>query len=230
MLFFEPSPTRYDLRFPLGPIPVRIHPMFWLVTAILGLSRDLLSVLVWIVVVLISLLVHEMGHALVMRRYGQDASIVLYGGGGLAIPENLSFGGYSYRVGLSTAQSVLISLAGPLAGFALAGLVWGIGTASGALAEGGLLGGFLRQILWVNIAWGIFNLLPIYPLDGGKISRELFERFDPRDGLRKSLWLSIGAAAVAGIAGLLVFNSPYLVVMFGLFAYQNYMSLRGGMF
>ena len=68
--------TPYDLRFSLLGIPVRIHPLFWAVTAVLGFrmnERNLPMVVVWVACVFVSILVHEYGHALMARNFGQLA-------------------------------------------------------------------------------------------------------------------------------------------------------------
>ena len=69
MLFTEPNRTPYDLRFNLFGIPVRVHPLFWLVAAILGAGSDPdpIELLLWIGTVFVSILIHEMGHALAAR-------------------------------------------------------------------------------------------------------------------------------------------------------------------
>jgi hypothetical protein len=87
---FEPARTQFDLNFNLFGIHVRVHPMFWLVTAILGWDFQdpqggMKYVALWVVVVFISILIHEMGHVLMGRIFGSDGHIVLYGFGGLAI-------------------------------------------------------------------------------------------------------------------------------------------------
>ena len=116
----EPDRTPYDLRFRFLGFPVRVHPWFWIATLLLngdGLLRlGPEYLLIWIVVVFVSILVHELGHALAFRRFGADADIVLYAFGGLAIPTN-SIAGRGRRI--------LVSLAGPIAGFVLFGIVYG---------------------------------------------------------------------------------------------------------
>ena len=62
--------TPYDLRFRLLGIPVRIHPMFWLIMALLGWeNRNLGAVLLWVACALVSILVHEFGHGLMSKAY-----------------------------------------------------------------------------------------------------------------------------------------------------------------
>ena len=84
MLLAEPPRTRGDLNFALFGFPVRIHPLFWLVALILGpKTGELRENAVWVAAMLISILVHELGHALVMRAYGLQPSITLHIMGGL---------------------------------------------------------------------------------------------------------------------------------------------------
>ena len=125
MNLFQPPPvTRYDINFILGGIPVRIHPLFWLMALLFGAStRDLVNLLIWITTVFISILVHELGHAFVMRIFGQESYIVLHLAGGLTVPESVKWGNGMAYVSLSRKQEILISLAGPFAGFLLAALI-----------------------------------------------------------------------------------------------------------
>jgi hypothetical protein len=122
-VFQELPPTRYDLRFSLAGIPVRVHPLFWLIAVFFGISGDLIMLPIWVLVVFVAILVHELGHALAFRRYGQRSQIVLHFAGGLTIPEPVSWGSGYASVGLTANQQIFISLAGPGAGFLLAALV-----------------------------------------------------------------------------------------------------------
>src|SRR5262249_7364769 len=111
----EPNRTPYDLNFRLFGFPVRIHPLFWLGAVLLGANaleaqdgKGLQYLLIWVFVVLVSLLVHELGHAISFRFYGSDAHIVLYLFFGLAV------GSPDVR---GRGRRIMVSLAGPLAGF-----------------------------------------------------------------------------------------------------------------
>ena len=84
----EPQQTPFDIDFHVAGVPVRISGLFWVGTALIGWGvcrsfargdqRELLLYLaIWTAVVLFSILVHELGHALMYRRFGQDARIVL---------------------------------------------------------------------------------------------------------------------------------------------------------
>ena len=245
-LFQPPPPTRYDLRFSVAGIPVRVHPLFWLIALLLGSSGDLIQLPIWVFVVFVSILIHELGHALAMRRYGQPSQIILHFAGGLTVPEPVSWGSGWANVSLRPNQEIFISLAGPGAGFLLATLVAiGVTISGGSMITNWLFGVIplpvaalipiggrvlsllLTMLLWVNVFWGLINLMPVYPLDGGNVSRYLLLQADPVDGVRKSLWVSVIAGGLVALAGLLVFRSIYMALLFGLLAFQSYQSLQG---
>jgi stage IV sporulation protein FB len=247
LLFQSPPPTRYDLRFNLAGIPVRVHPLFWLLAVLLGFSSGgIVQLLIWVLVVFVSILVHEIGHALAMRHYGRSSQVILHMMGGLTVPEQVSWGGGWANVALSPSQEIFISLAGPSAGFLLAGLV-----IAGVLASGGsiittmllgfiplpaaavlpiggsILNAFVITLLWVNIFWGLINLMPVFPLDGGNVMRYMLLKTDPWDGVRKSLWISVIAGILVAVMGFFLLGSVYMAVLFGFLAFQSYQALQG---
>src|SRR5687768_14876117 len=245
LMFQSPTPTRYDLRFTIAGIPVRVHPLFWLITLLLAGSGNLLLIPIWIVVVFVSILVHELGHALAFRRYGQRSQIVLHFAGGLTIPEPVYWGRGIANVALTPNQQIFISLAGPGAGFLLAALVIVFIVATGgsvvttwllgfiplplpaALPFGGrVLNVIVTLLLYVNVFWGLINLAPVYPLDGGNVTRYALLQADPADGIRKSLWVSVIAGALVAFAGLILLRSIFMALLFGLLAFQSYQSLQ----
>ena len=241
MLLSEPPETAYDIRFTCAGFPVRIHPFFWLVTILLANSADPTNVLIWIFVVFVSILIHELGHAFAMKYFGFSPRITLYGLGGLASYDQgftPSYDSYS-SAGNDTRSQVIISAAGPAAGFVFAGIViallyafnlsssflgWPIG-GSGQIASA-YANEFVYQLLFVNIAWGIINLFPVYPLDGGKISRELFIAFNSAEGLRRSLVLSIVCAIALSAFAILQMRWMFGAILFGAFAYNSYQMLQ----
>ena len=87
MFLVDPPPSPGDLHFRLFGFPIRITPWFWIGAVLLGIGGDSApeAVLTWVVVVLISILVHELGHAFAIRYFGESARITLYHLGGLAI-------------------------------------------------------------------------------------------------------------------------------------------------
>jgi Zn-dependent protease len=246
LIFQAPPPTRFDLRFTIAGIPVRVHPLFWLITLLLGSTGNLMQLLIWIVVVFVSILIHELGHAFAMQYFGQSPHIVLHFAGGLAIADSVRWGSRWANVALGPNQYLLIALAGPVAGFLFAGLViitvlitgGSVGTRfllgfiplplAAMVPFGGILMNLLvTLLLWVNIFWGLINLLPVFPLDGGNVARNILIQYDPLDGVRKSLWVSVIAGALVAFVGLIYFRSIYMALLFGLLAFQSYQSLTG---
>src|SRR5262249_50285031 len=110
-------------------IPIRISPWFWLGSAVLGWgfaqgiagSRTGLTVgtalILWIMIVLVSILAHEFGHAMAFRYYGIHSHIVLYQFGGLAVPHSTF--GFAQRMRLSSREQIVVSAAGPAASLAV---------------------------------------------------------------------------------------------------------------
>jgi stage IV sporulation protein FB len=219
----EPPRSKYDLHFSLLGIPVRIHPMFWLVALILGSNRqDVGSVFSWIIAVFLGILVHELGHALAMRAYGFYPWITLYGMGGLTSHDQ------GYRVhskGSEPLGQILICLAGPAAGFLLAAIVILVIHLTGGPTNP-RVANLISSVLFICIVWGAVNLLPIYPLDGGQIAREVFLLFSTRNGILYSLLLSIVAAIGMAIVGIGLWASFFVALLFGYLAFTNYMTLQ----
>lgn len=242
----EPQRTEYDWNFEIFGIPCRVHPFFWLLALMLGIrGNSSQGVLIWVSVVFVSVLVHELGHAFTIRYFGWSPRVVLHSFGGLAIYDP-SFSpwqsGSGRRARRTTATQILISLAGPGAGFVLAtlvvallfltkhelpfyffGTVVTIGSGTDLFGPLYLIAMFLLE---VNIYWGILNLMPIYPLDGGQVARELFVA-NSHDGGRKALQLSLATAVVLAALCLVRFDQFYLAIMFGYMGYMNYQQLNG---
>jgi Zn-dependent protease len=235
VLLAEPPPSQGDLHFRVFGIPVRVHPFFWLIAALLGIRlQEPIQVLIWVAAVFVSILVHEMGHAIAALAHGWQPSVTLYGLGGLA----------SYRPTYhDTRSQVIISLAGPGAGFVFIGLILAVVHLSGhniyrsefgpvpfwvafrpfASAE---LNYLVQDLIFINIFWGLVNLLPVYPLDGGKVAREVFLNINAREGVVQSLWLSVFTGAGLAAFGLITLRSVFMAVFFGYMAYSSYMMIQ----
>jgi Zn-dependent protease len=193
LVLMNPQPTPYDLNWRMFGIPVRVHASFWLLAAffVWPLMKDGVQFcLIGIGCILISILVHELAHALMFKYFGVDSAIVCYSFGGLAIPTS------PLR---TRSQQIVVSLAGPFANFMLAGLIWG----SNVKAEWALISDYTSVaysiLIYINIGWGILNLLPVYPFDGGQVSRQLWQISRPRNGIEISLKLSLGVAIALAI-------------------------------
>jgi stage IV sporulation protein FB len=233
MLLGEPAPTQADLHFRIFGFPVRVHPFFWGMALLLRMGGgpvDPVVMLIWVAVVFVSILVHELGHAIVQSYYGGHPWITLYSFGGLASCNDCD---------RSPRAQILILLAGPFAGFFFAGFIISILIAAHHFVgfeldwtpvtwipfESWPLEIALRILLFVNIAWSILNLLPIYPLDGGQIARELFTLGNPRTGIIQSLQLSAGVAVLVAVYALMQ-HSIFMCIMFGFLAYGSFRTLQ----
>jgi len=249
MFLAEPPPTQGDLHFRLFDIPIRVHPFFWLVILVLGIRLQPKEIFVWILAAFVSVVVHEMGHAFLQRKYGGNPRIVLYAMGGMAISE---------RCDRSTKAQIIISLAGPCAGFLLAALLiitirvvghhiamefpgaFVFSTGPAAAMSGVPLpfvslywesftspevNHMIFVLLLFNILWGLVNLMPIYPLDGGRVSREICLLGNPRRGMILSLQISVAAAIFMVIVGL-SWGSFFVAIFFGFLAYSSYKTLQ----
>lgn len=192
-------------------IPITIRPMFLVVTLFLGASAlsNATEVGIWLGVVLVSIVVHELGHALVGRLFGLVPRIELHGMGGVAIFSNAD------EVEIGTWQSVAICLAGPLAGFLLGALVllavWLSGPAEARYAKV-----LVELLLWVNFAWGLVNLLPLYPLDGGQVLAALLHRVDQSGVAVRAISVAVALAATIVAATYQMAYAAILAAWFGL--------------
>jgi Zn-dependent protease len=151
-------------------------------------TRNAAFAAVVIIAVVISLLVHEFGHAFAARWLLKSKSkIVLWFLGGLCIHEPAK----------SPGQQVGISLMGPGFAAVLAGLVaipyFTMPDDEGAMRI------LVEALLWINVVWTAANLLPILPLDGGQALRALLHmRLGARRSLRVARMISMATAAAAG--------------------------------
>ncbi len=334
VLLGEPARTPYDLHFRLLGFPIRIHPAFWIVALLMGFyggDNEPLTVLAFMVAVLVSIIVHELGHALMFRRYRIDSHVVLYHFGGLAVPDSMdSAAGYDRS---SRYQQLMVSIAGPLAQLLLAMVVilglrlggftdgvvthqlhlpgyltadpfkdaeffvsqaklekaivpvlvqpetegkpaqyenaidlskihglaahdrralmrcdldgngkindrelnegpgWSLrsqfpsGVPSAYLIPNQTVASFVFSLVFVSIFWALLNLMPVYPLDGGQIARELFQLSGTSAAIEKSLMLSIATGVILGLLGF-KFGQPMAAFMFLMLAWSSFQTLQ----
>jgi Zn-dependent protease len=152
-------------HFHIGGVPVRVDWSFWLLAVLLGVqAREGWLLVAWVAIVLVSILVHELGHAFTMRAFQQRPHVLLYAFGGVTVGD---------RPTRSRSESIIISLAGPLSALVLLGIpayllrdgVWAQETYNRYV--------IVHDIAWVNILWSVLNLVPVLPLDGGNIAAAL---------------------------------------------------------
>lgn len=212
-----------SLNFQLFNFPVRIHISFIIIAILLGLnSGNLIFLALWVLIVLFSVLLHELGHAIAASYYGRSPSIELNTMGGLTVSSRYSL--------LSYPKEILISFSGPLAGFLFGGLLFLLLNVIGPLDYNRYMEFFFSRLIGVNIGWGIVNLIPILPLDGGQIMRHLYHWLrNPYDD-RIPLMISVVFGVLAVIAAIVFFGRDgiYMALLAALLTYRNIMALRQG--
>lgn len=205
------------LKFNLGSIPVQVQWWFWLLVAFLGGATRATNagqwqmVLVFMLAAFISILVHELGHAVVGLRLGApQTAITLHGLGGFAVFPGAQF---------SRKQRILMTAAGPAAGFLLAAAAWGALQVldSEHFRHTGLFL-FTSTLFVINVFWSIFNLFPILPLDGGRIVGDVL-------GPKRVKATCIISFFTLILGGILLWNltqSAFNLILIGLFAMHTF--------
>ena len=200
-------------------IPIRIHATFLLILVWFGMaaaasSRNVPREIAFVLALFACVLLHELGHAAMARRFGvRTREIVLYPIGGVAHLETIP-GGWA---------ELLIALAGPAVNVALA-----------AACAAALIAlhvpqafrqampwqntGLVQKLLWANIALVVFNMIPAFPMDGGRVLRALLAL-----GLGQQRATRIAAFIGQAIAGFFViggiFQANFFLAFIGLFVF-----------
>jgi Zn-dependent protease len=205
---------------PLGRvagIQVRVHASFLILVVLFaalapepGLPGALRNV-GWLLLVFGCVVVHELSHCFVARRRGaQVDEILLFPLGGVSKLRNLPE---------SPADELAIAIVGPLTSIGL-----GILAGASALLLGQALvpvdlltGSLLVRLAWLNLILGVFNLLPAFPLDGGRVLRALLERNRSLEAATRAA-TRVGHAFAAGLmfAGFLF---DVWLLLIGIFVY-----------
>lgn len=254
----EPPASAYDLKFSLFGYHVRVFWAFWLMALLLGwnwsnglnqaaawLGADSpgapVLLMIWIAAVFVSILVHELGHALAFSYYGTESHIVLYHFGGLAIPGSFGQWNAARRRSLGPKENIVISAAGPGLQLLLGGLVWAIGWAAGVRMD--LLGlsigpteeypgsmavyALFGALLWPSVFWALINLVPIYPLDGGQILRSALRLTNVARPDYVSVMVSVACGGLLGVF-FLTRGNTIAGIMFIMLAANNFQSMQYG--
>jgi Zn-dependent protease len=207
-------------HFRLFGTPIRIEPFFIIVVVILGFDLEpVWRVFAWAIIALISVLIHELAHALTYRALGQRSAIVLHAFGGFTIPT-----GGGRRV-LSKPAAIAVSVSGAFAQLLLLWLParqlltsdWVIENSIGRANTVNLYD-ILWLVAFINLWWAIFNLLPIRPLDGGHVIETIV-------GFENACKFSIFFGVAAGIYAMREWSLMAGLFMF-LFAFMNYRDLK----
>jgi stage IV sporulation protein FB len=188
MLLPEPRSTRWDLHWRMFGGEIRIRPIFWASCVLLGsiVYRDpetggMNMFWLWIAAVLITLLTHETCHILAARLFGTHVRVVLAGMGGtvFGLDEQKRW------------QRVLVLLSGTLGNLLILGILWGITGSPLPLEWRVFLAPFVWLLMWTNAFWSVLNLLPLWPLDGGRIAVEIGDALLGRPGQTAALVVSL---------------------------------------
>ncbi len=206
------------IRFSILGIPVQVDPWFWITMAFIGSGMAgnrqdwFLLLLVFIFAAFLSILIHELGHALMIRKYGLPTAITLQAFGGFA----------TYPSGhLDRKQSFLVTAAGPTVQFAFGVLLIILGRFLN-ISEGSLFLPFLVNLIWVSIVWSVLNCLPVYPLDGGQM---LAAVLGPARQNHVHL-IGVIVAVAIGLLAYLKLGTIFLPIFMGLFAWQNWQAYQ----
>jgi Zn-dependent protease len=206
----------------IAGIDVFVHPTFLIFLFFLlpeAMQQDsTLAVIVMLCASMLSLalvfgcvLLHEFGHALMARRFGiETEDITLYPIGGVARLR---------RLPRAPGVELLIALAGPAVNFAIIGVLlalWSLGF--NEVLTGSVLGALAGRLLFANVVLGLFNLIPAFPMDGGRVLRALLTGVMGR-AQATSIAAGIGRvlAVVFGISSF--FWSPYPLIQVALAAF-----------
>jgi len=198
----------------IAGIDVRVHATFVLLIGFLGLTYWLraaslsfaLQSLIFLLALFACVLLHELGHALAARRYGiPTRDITLLPIGGLARLE---------RMPSDPRQELVVALAGPAVNAVIAAILilpMALTTGFAPLSRAGFAGGSLiQQLMLANLVLVGFNLIPAFPMDGGRVLRSLLAmRMDYLRATQIAATTGQGLALVFGFVGL--FTNPFLV-------------------
>ena len=211
--------------FPIGTVKgtvIRLHVTFLLFLLWIGVShyaqggqRAAFEGVLFISLLFLCVLLHEFGHVFAARRYGvQTPDITLLPIGGVARLE---------RIPEKPSEELVVALAGPAVNVAIAALLFLVLGGLPSMDDGTQVQnpgvGLLGRLAWVNISLVVFNLIPAFPMDGGRVLRALLAyRLGYARGTRIAAGVGQAVAFALGLAGL--FGNP-LLIFIALFVYMG---------
>ena len=197
----------------IAGIELKMHATFVLILAWVGLmqwriggTQAILPGIFFVLTLFVCVVLHELGHALTARRYGiKTKDITLLPIGGVASLE---------RMPEEPRQELLVALAGPLVNVLIAAALWIVLNAAGAWIPLDRMdtanGPFLQRVLIVNVFLAVFNLIPAFPMDGGRVLRALLAtRLGFPRATQVAAGVGQGIALMFGFIGL--FANPFLI-------------------
>jgi Zn-dependent protease len=196
-------------------IPIRIHFTFVLILVWVGFfatrqGQDVFLSLIQLFLLFTCVVLHELGHALMARRFGVETlEIVLYPIGGVARLKSMPSG----------KAELLIAMAGPAVNLAIivvllpaAGFILGLALFQGELFQWSGLASLVGFLIYANGILLVFNLIPAFPMDGGRILRAALTLAMPEDRATK-IAAGIGQAIALVFAVVGLFTNPILLLI-----------------
>ncbi len=198
-------------------IDVRVHATFFLLLAWIGYaswsegktSKEAVSLALFTLVTFVIVVLHELGHALTAKAFGiRTRDIILFPIGGVARLE---------RMPDKPWQELLVAIGGPAVNVVLCAAAVIALVAQGRTADifpaDILKSGFLVRMVWTNAFLAGFNMLPAFPMDGGRVLRALLAmQFDSAVATSLAARLGQGVAALFFISGI-AFSQPFLALI-----------------
>ena len=199
-----------------GKIPISIRPLFWLIAFFIGWmwTLNLSGALLCVLVILVSVIFHEFGHALTAMLFGQKTRIEL-----------AAFGGFTYREGrkLKLWEEFVVVINGPIAGFFLFLIAYTIYRSTSI--ENQLIAFTIKFAFVANLFWTIINLVPVLPLDGGHLMSIILEAIFGFKGVKIAIITGIVVAVSISVLffamGLFLIGALFLILTF-----ESFRSLR----
>ena len=209
-------------------INVFLHWTFWLLPLWVVLNQHQDSILpLWMNMVLIAVLfvcivMHEFGHALTARHFGiRTRNITLSPLGGIAQLERMSHEPW---------EEFWIAVAGPMVNVAIAAVL-GVLALLGLNLDPNLFdttpGMFLGLLLLMNIVMVVFNMIPAFPMDGGRVLRAILSgSLGLLEGTRIAVIVGTVFAVLIGLVGVFFFGNPWMVLIAGFVIWSGFRELR----
>ena len=171
-------------------------------------DQGMRNALLWAPVIFISILIHELAHAAAIGAFGFGPSAIVLGGiGGVTINQRRA----------KPWQDMLISAAGPASSLLLA-----FGLMQVRVPQDPFFRAIVPFLVWSNVVWGIFNLMPVGPLDGASILRNFLRLFlSEKPAFVISIWTSIVVGVTLAVLGLWS-RQFFLSLLMGWYVYSSY--------
>jgi stage IV sporulation protein FB len=206
------------IQFSLFKIPIRVELWFWLTLAFIGgvLGVDgkeaFFLLLLFMIAGFISILVHELGHALTAKAFGKRVEIVLQAFGGYAA--------YSGGAPLDRTRTFLVTAAGPALQIVLGVVVYLFSQSLPSMSPQATY--FVERLYAISFIWALLNLLPVLPLDGGRLLQTILGP----SRIKLTLLISIAVAIGVGVLYFMMTDDILLPIFMGMFAYQAFQALK----